>query len=239
MVGWEAFSAPLTSARGKSFGAKVSGALKASQPTIFRSSTGEFELCVAPFYFGKELVGAVVVDALLPQKKQGLTDTDIQLLSLLSAQAAPALSWSRKLARAEAQNQAVEQLLKAPAGSSGRPSMQGNLDDTKLIDVFQLISMTQKSGRLIVLDDAANAEFHFRGGSSFAVWADKAKIPLKDAPGLVCSWLERSGTFCFYSELPSGEPVESMSCDALVLDAFRLYDESKNSKQLELPPAEF
>ena len=150
-----------------------------------------------------------MIDALLPQKRGGLSPIDRELFVLLSAQAAPALVRARERARAETQNAAVEQLLETKERTSGAPSVQGDLDETKLIDVFQLIGMTRKSGKLVASDRNQSVAFHFHNGSVFAVLDGEKPIALEDAPRLLSSWVERSGSFVFHSE--PGQALASRS----------------------------
>ena len=224
-------------ARDEAFASRLATALKSTEPTVFRSPAGQLELCIAPLYFAANLVGVVVIDALLPQKHDSLSDTDLELLSLLSAQAAPALVRANKHAQAEGQNSALEQLLRASEQPSEQAALQGSLDETKLVDVFQLVGLTRKSGRLLISGRDASATFQFRSGELVAASQGTSAVPLDAASELVCTLLDSSGTFVFYAEAAAAPGNNGLSCDALILDAFRLYDESKAGKQPELPPS--
>ncbi len=221
--------------RMESLGPKISDALKLSQPSVFRRADGSLEGVVAPLHYGGELVGAVVIDSLLPQKQGQLSGTDLELLSLLSAQAAPALLRARERTRAESQNAAVELLLQQSERPSGKASIQGDLDETKLIDVIQLIGMTRKSGRLQLTNGDRGIEFQFHDGAVFDLAEGSMRVPLADASQLLSGWVEKEGTFVFYSETPATIPNEVLSCNALLMDALRLYDEQGRGRDVVLP----
>lgn len=220
-------------------GPDVSEALKLPEPSVLEGPAGEFRAAVAPLNYEGILVGAIVIEGLRAQKEGGLSDTDLELLSMLSGQAGPALVRSRERARAEAQNEAVERLLQDESEDEpqGQASLHGSLDETKLIEVFQLLGMIRKSGRLLLSSDDGDSEFLFHLGSPVGATDRDGAVPLAEAPKLLSAWIDRTGIFSFFSEGVE-QPGESMSCDELVLEALRLYDEERAGKTAQLPDAQ-
>ena len=187
-----------------------------------KTDDGRHRMAISPIRHADRLVGAIVVGDLLPQKKGQFTDMDAELLRLLSGQAGPALSGAGQLQRAATEQKVVRELMNDGPGKFA--SLQGELVDSILVDVIQLIAMIRKSGRLVVSSENETAEFHFHCGDAAAVLAERARLELSRAPQLLCAWMNRSGSFKFYAEALKA-PGKVMPCDALLLEAMRLHDE--------------
>jgi hypothetical protein len=195
--------------------------LEGDQPRLLRRD-GQHRLAVAPIRHAGALVGAIVVGELLPQKGGELSEMDVELLRLLGGQAGPALAGTGQLARAENEVKVVRELLTAPKGKAA--GLQGDLSDTPLIEVIQLISMIRKSGRLVLTSGGELIEFHFVAGCAVAIVVDGQRQGLTRASALLCAWLDRTGSFEFFIEEMAAQEGK-MSCDELLLDALRLHDE--------------
>jgi hypothetical protein len=211
---------------GDSRGEDVEWAIHRSEPSVLTSKDGQLKAAVAPLHYDGKLVGAIIIERLLPQKQGRLGDTDVELLAMLSGQAGPALVRSHERARAEHQKSAVENLLATDAGAA---TFQGNLDDTKVVDILQLISIVRKSGRLsVAAKDVPPLELFFLEGAVIGANQADEPVPLKDAPEVLSHLVERSGTFSFFPEAYDPRDERRMRCDELVLEALRLYDEREN-----------
>jgi hypothetical protein len=100
-------------------------------------------------------------------------------------------------------------------------SLDGNLDDFPLTDVFQLILMGERSGMLEVESDHRHAVIYFEKGQ--AVHAQLDDLSGEKAVYEIFDW--KAGKFAFRTDVETPDRTITLDCHNLVLEAVRRLDE--------------
>jgi hypothetical protein len=100
-------------------------------------------------------------------------------------------------------------------------SLDGNLEDFPLTDVFQLILMGERSGMLEVESDHRHAVIYFEKGQ--AVHAQLDNLSGEKAVYEVFDW--KAGNFAFRTDVATPDRTIILECHNLVLEAVRRLDE--------------
>jgi hypothetical protein len=100
-------------------------------------------------------------------------------------------------------------------------SLDGNLEDFPLTDVFQLILMGERSGMLEVESDHRYAVIYFEKGR--AVHAQLDNLSGEKAVYEVFDW--KAGKFAFRTDVATSDRTITLECHNLVLEAVRRLDE--------------
>ncbi|MBW6454317.1 MAG: DUF4388 domain-containing protein [Trueperaceae bacterium] len=108
--------------------------------------------------------------------------------------------------------------------------MTGTLGLFSLVDLFQLLAASKRTGRLSVQHPSGRARFYFeRGQLRHAEFGD-----LEGPAAVDALFGDERGAFAFTAGLPAPRTTVEASTEAIVLDALRRLDESRRSG--EKPP---
>jgi len=106
----------------------------------------------------------------------------------------------------------------------------GTLGLFSLVDLFQLLAASKRTGRLSVQHPSGRARFYFeRGQLRHAEFGD-----LEGPAAVDALFGDERGAFAFTAGLPAPRTTVEASTEAIVLDALRRLDESRRSG--EKPP---
>ncbi len=106
----------------------------------------------------------------------------------------------------------------------------GTLGLFSLVDLFQLLAASKRTGRLTVKHPSGRARFYFdRGQLRHAEFAD-----LEGPAAVDALFGDERGAFAFTAGLPAPRTTVETSTEAIVLDALRRLDESRRAG--EKPP---
>jgi hypothetical protein len=111
---------------------------------------------------------------------------------------------------------------------------EGAIEELSLFDLFQLLSLSQKTGTLLVKTDAGSVQIFFRSGLIIAIKKGDYIKEKKPAQELIFSILDSAkGHFSFRdSDLPEGITEDfRLKVDNLILEASRRIDELARIKQ--------
>jgi hypothetical protein len=111
---------------------------------------------------------------------------------------------------------------------------EGPIEELSLFDLFQLLSLSQKTGTLLVRTDSGSAQIFFKGGLIIAIKKGEYIREKKAAQELIFSILDSAkGHFSFHdSDLPEGIAEDfRLKVDNLILEASRRIDELAKIKQ--------
>ena len=111
---------------------------------------------------------------------------------------------------------------------------EGSIEELSLFDLFQLLSLSQKTGTLIVKNEEGEVEIFFREGRIIAVKKETFIREKKEAQELIFFLLDTNkGYFSFSdSKIPGGLKEDfSLRVDNLILEASRRIDELAKIKQ--------
>ncbi len=111
---------------------------------------------------------------------------------------------------------------------------EGPIEELSLFDLFQLLSLSQKTGTLLVKTDGGSLQIFFKGGLIIAIKKGDYIKEKKAAQELIFSILDSSkGHFSFHdSELPEDISEDfHLKIDNLILEASRRIDELAKIKQ--------
>jgi len=113
-------------------------------------------------------------------------------------------------------------------------AFEGPIEELSLFDLFQLLSLSQKTGTLIIKTNNEEIEIFFKSGKIIAVRKDDAISERKAAQELIFSIIDANkGYFSFSdSKLPDGLKEDfKLKIDNLILEASRRIDELAKIKQ--------
>lgn len=113
-------------------------------------------------------------------------------------------------------------------------AFEGPIEELSLFDLFQLLSLSQKTGTLIVKTNNEEIEIFFKSGKIIAVRKGDAISERKAAQELIFSIIDANkGYFSFSdSKLPDGLKEDfRLKIDNLILEASRRIDELAKIKQ--------
>ena len=107
-------------------------------------------------------------------------------------------------------------------------------DPAQGIDMKVFEKTVSKAIDYLAKNQAADGSFSKQAGPAVtalvatAIMRNGRPVPLEQAPKLLSTWVSRSGRFAFHgAAVPPA--AKAMSCDELVLEALRMYDEANKA----------
>lgn len=109
--------------------------------------------------------------------------------------------------------------------------MTGTLGLFSLVDLFQLLSSANRTGRLVVDHPEGDARLYFRQGR--VVHAEFCGLTGEEA--VFALFADEQGTFEFTTGLPAPEESVTAGTENLILEAIRRVDEARRDRPEEIP----